>query len=118
MPVREPLVVGEITYHYPHGDHTIPIALVIQRRISRRGTETWMVSCPRCGCVHEHGAGEGSRGGHCHVNVRPRGDYEVLDASPLPIVPNDAKADIELRLKGWTGRGGGSGPRLRLVSSD
>lgn len=37
--------------------------------------ETVNVACPRCGCIHIHGAGDGPRAAHCqHSGAR---DYEI-----------------------------------------
>ncbi|GJD96600.1 helix-turn-helix domain-containing protein [Methylobacterium iners] len=72
----------------PFGRTELPIALVAQRRLSTNGkTETWIIECPRCGELHEHGAGEGSRASHCGLQVPERGEIYILDATHLPLTP-------------------------------
>lgn len=72
----------------PYGRSELPIALTTQRRLSKNGKiETWIIGCPRCGKLHEHGAGEGSRAPHCGPEIEDRGDIHILDASHLPLTP-------------------------------
>ena len=119
-PARNPAPVffGTVTEEGPYGPCEMPMGLPIQRRMSRKGVETWVIACPRCGGIHEHSAGEGATGLHCGPEVKERGDYYVCDASHLPIVPNDARADAWLRRRGWIGLRGGPRVRLRIVCTD
>lgn len=96
-----PLNIGAVTEQTAFGPVTVPMALPIQRRMSRKGVEMWMIKCPRCGRIHEHGAGEGGRGLHCGAEITERGDYYVLDASHLPLIQNVREANADLRRRGW-----------------
>ncbi len=103
MPARKftPVCIGEVTEQTRFGPITVPMALVIQRYLSRKGDEMWRIACPRCGCIHEHGAGEGSRGLHCGAEISNRGDYYLIGGSNLPLLPNYREANADLRSRGW-----------------
>lgn len=105
-PALKPFFVGEVTEEGPYGPTTVAIAVVIQRRMSRKGMESWVIACPYCGGVHQHGRGpgEGGRAPHCGPEVGKRRDYYLFEANHLPVVPNDARAEADLRRRGWIGK--------------
>lgn len=96
-----PVCIGEVTEMTRFGPVTMPMALVIQRHLSRKGEEMWRIACPRCGCIHEHGAGEGGRGLHCGAAIKDRGDYYIIGGNGLTLLPDCMQADADLRKRGW-----------------
>lgn len=103
MPARKPTPIyfGSVTEVNCLGSITVPLALTIQRYLSRNGLEMWRIVCPRCGRIHEHGAGEGGRSLHCGAEIKDRSGYYLTGGGHLPLIPNVREADAELRSRGW-----------------